>query len=127
MCLPKATQEDSGVLELVSTGVSRFTVRFSPPAGASAAQSATVAWLGNDLSSDVRRGENAGRKLRHGFIVLRSTTAGLARKGADFVATVDLALPDARDAKKLSVVAWVTREGGQMPLQAVGGWFRPSP
>lgn len=125
--LPKAAKEDAGVLELVSTGGSRFTVRFSPPAGASAVHSATVAWLGNDLSTDVRRGENAGRKLRHSFIVLRSSTAVLARKGADVVATVDLALPEARDSKKLSVAGWVTRDGGQVPLQAVGGWFQPSP
>ncbi len=125
--LPKAAKEDAGVLELMSTGGSRFTVRFSPPAGASAVHSATVAWLGNDLSSDVRRGENAGRKLRHSFIVLRSTTAVLARKGSDVVATVDLAPPEARDSKKLAVAAWVTRDGGQMPLQAVGGWLQPSP
>ena len=125
--LPKAAKEDAGVLELVATGGSRFTVRFSPSPVTSAVYSATVAWLGNDLSSDVRRGENAGRKLRHSFIVLRSTNAVLSRKGADAVATVELALPDARDSKKLSVAAWVVRDGGQAPLQAVGGWFQPSP
>ncbi len=125
--LPKPAKEDVGVLELVATGSSRFTVRFSPPAGTAAGHSATVAWLGNDLSSDVRRGENAGRKLRHSFIVLRSSTAALTKKGADAVATIDLALPDARDSKKLSVAAWVMGDRGQTPLQAVGGWFQPTP
>ena len=30
-----------------------------------------VALLGNDLESDVKRGENSGRKLRHDFVVLQ--------------------------------------------------------
>ena len=40
-----------------------------------------VALLGNDLESDVKRGENSGRKLRHDFVVLQLTKSEMTNQG----------------------------------------------
>jgi hypothetical protein len=40
-----------------------------------------VALLGNDLESDVKRGENSGRKLRHDFVVLQLANSEMMNQG----------------------------------------------
>ena len=115
---------EAGVLEAASPGTNQFTVTFTPPAGMAGDFDTTVAWLGGNLVSDVRRGENAGQKLRHNFVVLRSSTTPLKLAEGKATATVTLAHPEPRDSAKLSVAAWVTRRGEPAPLQAVGGWWK---
>lgn len=119
--LPKA---EAGLLEVTSPRTNQFAVTFTPPAGAVGDFDATVAWLGSELVSDVRRGENAGQKLRHNFVLLRSFSTPLKLDGGKAAATLTLAHPEPRDSAKLSVVAWVTRRGEPAPLQAVGGWWK---
>ena len=68
--LGKSAKADAGTFELKATGADQFTVTFTRPAGTEGDFTATLAWLGNGLVSEVRRGENVGRKLRHNFIVL---------------------------------------------------------
>lgn len=119
----KAAKSDAGVLELTQSAKESFTLRYTPPKTAVGTFDVTVAWLGNDLESDVRRGENAGRKLRHNFVVLRSASAPLQGTSGVLSATISLPLPSERDSKHLSVVAWVSARGQQAPVQSVGGWF----
>jgi hypothetical protein len=83
-----------------------------------------VAWLGSNLASDVRRGENAGRKLRHNFVVLRPVVAKLEKTGGDFAVTVSLPRPAERDSERLALAAWITHHGELAPIQAVGGWAK---
>jgi hypothetical protein len=75
----------------------------------------------------VRKGENAGRELRHEFVALRLETATLARgESADGGAwTANVSLPPRSDirATRRAIAAWVTAKGQLAPVQAVGGWI----
>lgn len=119
----KAARPDAGLLEVKGAATNRFVVTFAPSPAGTGQFDATVAWLGSNLVSDVKRGENAGRKLRHDFVVLRTVTGKLKPNGGDFGITVSLPLPDERDSERLALAAWVTRRQEQVPVQAVGGWW----
>ena len=78
--------------------------------------------LGFDLSSAVRRGENAGKALRHDFVVLGSSSVSLAASSDGYRGV--LAVPKASNtAQRYALAAWVSRGSDPTPLQAVGGWW----
>jgi len=80
-----------------------------------------VALLGNDLESDVKRGENSGRKLRHDFVVLGFANVDMMPEANRWTGSV--ALPkQSGDDKPRALAAWVTENG--KPIQATGGWLR---
>lgn len=94
-----------------------------PPAGSAQALEVHAALLGFGLDTEVRRGENAGRELRHDFVVLHHQRRSLAARGdGDFVATLPLAGGD-EAAERLGVAVWVSRADSPAPLQATGGWL----
>ena len=78
-----------------------------------------VALLGFGLSNRVSRGENAGRELRHDFVVLQQGS----QQSADGSWQLELpALHDTSDATR-GLAAWVSRPHNLQPLQATGGWL----
>ncbi|HEY4282933.1 MAG TPA: DUF1223 domain-containing protein [Chthoniobacterales bacterium] len=107
-----------------------------------------AALLGNDLESDVKRGENTGRKLHHDFVVLnlvtvnmvRQTEGGSAapqftRRGGgddktqaaaaahlkqDWIGSVNF--PKSGEEKPTALAVWITDNG--IPIQTTGGWLR---
>ena len=81
-----------------------------------------VALLGMNLESDVKRGENGGRKLRHDFVVLELVTAKLSADGNRYTASVPLA--DVTTAEPTALAAWVTTGDARPPIQAAGGWIK---
>jgi hypothetical protein len=84
----------------------------------------SVAMLGGGIVSNVRKGENAGRELRHEFVALRLETAPLVctEKGAW---TATLSLPARTDLAitRRALAAWVVVRGRSVPVQAAGGWI----
>lgn len=87
-----------------------------------------VARLVSDVASDVKRGENAGRKLRHDFTVVQLRSAKLSSREGKGLPHASLALPKdtLSGSGKPAVAVWVTR--GEPPgevLQATGGWLQP--
>jgi hypothetical protein len=104
--------------KLKSTG--ELTIHYeAPPHAASATWAAHIATLGMDIETDVRGGENGGRRLRHDFVVLFLTSQPLDSSGN----TVSLKLPPAENSGK-AIAIWVTRAGSSTPFQAAGGWLR---
>ncbi len=96
-------------------------------AGTAAAKSdfeVSIALLGGGIVTDVRRGENSGRTLRHEFVALRLETAALTA-GEAGARTATLTLPPRSDlnAPRRALAAWVTRRGSLVPVQAAGGWI----
>jgi hypothetical protein len=85
-----------------------------------------AALLGFDLSSDVKAGENRGRKLQHDFVLLATAKATSKRSGDSFQAELSLNPGAGILPKRLAVAAWVTGSGTLEPLQAVGGWLPPA-
>jgi hypothetical protein len=79
-----------------------------------------VALLGTNLESDVKRGENSGRKLRHDFVVLDLIQTEMTKESSHW--TGSIALPkQSGDQKPSAVAAWISEKG--VPIQATGGWF----
>lgn len=100
-------------------------VEFTPPAaGAKPGKlDVSVALLGGGIVSQVRKGENAGRELRHEFVALRLETVALVRDAAG-VWRAQVRLPPRAEipAARQALAAWVTAHGRLEPIQAVGGW-----
>lgn len=85
---------------------------------------ASVVLLGGGIEHPVRRGENAGKTLRHDFVALRWEKAAMTR-GEDGEWTATLVLEPRRDvaASRWALAVWVTQAGELTPLQATGGWI----
>ena len=78
-----------------------------------------VAILGLDLETDVKRGENRGRKLNQQFVALdHQTSTSSSGKWAIKMPSID---PD--QAHRFAIAIWVTKRGKSEPLQATGSWI----
>ena len=91
----------------------------NPPVGSLIVE---VAPLASGVTSDVRRGENAGRKLAHEFVALDLLPANLERHGQEWTAT--LALPSKPVAPVSALAVWVHAADDPTALQATGGWLK---
>jgi hypothetical protein len=115
--LPTPVEHAAGRLDIrVANGIARVT--FS---GNSEEKTIDVHLvpLAMNVSSEVRAGENRGRKLTHSFVALGLATAHLT--GSDGTFSCDLPL-NTSEATALAV--WVTPAGSLKPLQAAGGVIR---
>jgi hypothetical protein len=83
-----------------------------------------AALLGFDLVSEIKAGENQGRKLEHDFVVLKSAKATARKEGGSFLASLHLA-PETAVAKRQGIAIWVALPHHPEPLQSVGGWISP--
>jgi hypothetical protein len=119
--LPEPSSAKVGKLA-VTVGDGRVDVIFIPTAGASKPLQVEIALLGGNLESNVTRGENTGRKLRHDFTVLRYLSAPLRAANGRFTATVSVP-SKAGDVLPVAMAAWVTPGDAQPPIQATGGWL----
>ena len=82
-----------------------------------------VALLGNDLESNVKRGENTGRELHHDFVVLQLARSDMVASAGSW--TGSLSLPKKGGAEKPSALAaWVAAGEIDPPIQATGGWLQ---
>lgn len=99
----------------------RITAQFAPAEAKAAAWDVWLAPLRGDVESDVKAGENSGRKLRHEFTALRLEHRAMQGAGAGFSADFDAA--SLRGAQALAV--WVTEKASLAPVQATGGWLKP--
>lgn len=81
-----------------------------------------LAFLGGDLESEVKRGENSGRRLKHDFTVLHFVSATMRAEGSHFSAA--LPMPSKTSDAISAVAAWIIPGNAQPPIQATGGWLR---
>ncbi len=87
---------------------------------------ASVAILGFNLSTQVIRGENRGRNLRHDFVVLSLQEQPLARHDGRLTGSVQLSERKI-ESERMAIAAWVSQAPTLAPLQAVGGWLTSIP
>lgn len=121
--LPRASNKPAGRLAASSDDGKRWLLCFEPVAEHSSTFDFHAALLGFDLNSDVKTGENRGRKLQHDFVVLTLAKATSKRNGESFQAELSL-IPASRTLpKRLGVAVWVAQHKDLQPLQAVGGWL----
>ncbi|MCW8944819.1 MAG: DUF1223 domain-containing protein [Sedimenticola sp.] len=81
-----------------------------------------VAVLAFGINTEVEAGENRGRQLAHEFVVVGLNESS----SADLKWQVMLPEVQSVGAKRHAVVAWVSQDDSQRPLQAVGGWVSDS-
>ena len=107
----------AGVIDARLESSGAVSINFTP-SGTFENGAAHLVQLGFGLVSDVRRGENAGRALRHDFVALSHTSAKLTRAENHWTARMES--PKTSD-RPGAVVVWV--ESGGRPVQAAGGWL----
>jgi len=100
----------------------RVDIVFTPVGAVPKPAGVQVALLGGGLASDVRSGENSGRRLAHDFVVLHLATAAPASEGNRLTATI--VLPEKPIAPPNALAAWITNGDGQTPVQVTGGWLK---
>lgn len=121
--LPRGSNQPAGVLTASSDDGKQWLLRFAPAGPTSSAFDFHIALLGFDLNSDVKAGENRGRKLQHDFVALTLAAADSKKTGDSFQAELTLNPPSYLPTKRLAVAVWITRHGDLQPLQAIGGWL----
>jgi len=122
--MPPATigERNAGSLR-IKVATDELTISFKPiPTLDADTLSVNVALLGFGLTSDVRAGENAGRKLNHDFVVLEHELIRMRFDEGLFHATARRPREMA-DAERYALAFWVSKENEQAPLQAAGGWL----
>ncbi len=123
----KLSTAKAGLLTVSSSDKNHWRVNFAPLNAGAASYEAYAARLASGLNSDVRAGENRGRRLNHAFVVMALVKASLVRSGG--VVQGDFILPRQPDTagRSLALAVWITPTGRLEPLQATGGWLsRPA-
>jgi hypothetical protein len=111
-----------GVLRVSLGDGGKLSATFVPATTQPGALALNVALLGNDLESDVKRGENTGRKLRHDFVVLDLIKIDMVNESNRWTGSVALPMRTAND-KPSALAAWITENS--TPIQATGAWLKP--
>jgi hypothetical protein len=115
---PGGQRTDVGNLEALVEG-DRVDVRFTPVAR-SKEYVVYVVPLAMQASSDVRAGENRGRRLNHDFVALSLASTTMESRDSVFRAALPVSLNGAQ-----AIAVWVTLDHSLVPIQAVGGKLEP--
>ena len=115
------TSTKVGVLHISLGDDGKLSATFVSETTQPRALALNVALLGNDLESDVKRGENSGRKLHHDFVVLDLMRVDMANESSRWTGSIALPMRSDND-KPTALSAWITENG--TPIQATGGWLR---
>lgn len=119
---PAAARELPGILRVAMANGVAVTAQFEPANDAARPLELHVARLGFGLFTQVKAGENRGRKLQHDFVVLALASAKMdAGRASLSLAQSDAPLPPNG---RTALVAWITTAGELEPLQATGGWIQ---
>ncbi|HRK60939.1 MAG TPA: DUF1223 domain-containing protein [Candidatus Omnitrophota bacterium] len=110
-----------GVLRVDQQGPGRYRVLFDPKDKKEKKYDAHIALLGFNIESTPAKGENAGKPLKHDFVVLQYDKVpmdGFLQP----TAAMNLNTRDSR-APRLGLAAWVTMSDSPVPVQATGGYL----
>jgi hypothetical protein len=115
--LPGPSDRPAGKLE-VKIKNQTATITFSENSGGQELEAHLVP-MAMDVSSEVRAGENRGRKLAHSFVALDLISKKLVSKNGALAIEVPFDYAAAG-----AVAVWVTPVGSVKPVQAAGGFLR---
>lgn len=120
--VPKSSSLNAGIIQVSSADTNNWAVRFTPMPGGPTNYQAHVVWLVSGVKSDVKAGENAGRTLKHDFVVLSHTEAAMKFQPDGAESSLNLPMPTAVGPGRLAVAVWITEPRRLEPIQATGGW-----
>ncbi|MEO6035689.1 MAG: DUF1223 domain-containing protein [Verrucomicrobiota bacterium] len=122
--LPRGSGRIVGQVIARSTNGTQWTLRFDPSdPGASSLFDFHAALLGFNLKSDVKAGENRGRKLEHDFVVLALAEVAAAKGAASYEGVLTLKSALTVVPKRAAVAVWITPRNRLEPIQSLGGWL----
>lgn len=78
-----------------------------------------LALLGFDIKTQIKAGENGGRRLDQEFVVLGFDSY----RSSDGQWQAKIPSPGGHQAGRYALVAWVSPTNNQRPIQATGGWL----
>ena len=122
--LPHVQSEKVGTLRVTLSNDNKVNGTFVSEGPKPRSLKLEVALLGNNLESDVKRGENSGRKLHHNFVVLHLAKIDMVNEGNQWTGTVSLSTKVETD-KPTALAAWIKSAETAPPIQATGGWLKP--
>jgi len=121
--LPEPETMKTGVLKLNQKSNLEFEIQFNPSLRGFEGGTAHAVLIGFDLSSDVLRGENRGKNLKHQFVVLDYKNSDLKESDKTFTTSIHLK-KSTRESSQYGVAAWITKKDKISPLQSVGGFLK---
>jgi hypothetical protein len=122
---PQADGEKVGVLTVTSTDAVHWQASYMPEKANSAPCEINAALLAGGIVSEVKAGENKGRRLNHDFVVVNFAQFGMAASDGVAKGKFILDAPRYNSEKTLALAVWITQPGELVPLQATGGWLTP--
>jgi hypothetical protein len=122
---PRVDGGKVGVLPVTSTSTNHWRVSFAPAKPVDARCEIHAALLAGGISSEVKAGENRGRRLNHDFVVVSLVEIGMAASDGVAKGKFILDAPHYHTGKTLALAVLVTQPGELLPLQATGGWLVP--
>jgi hypothetical protein len=124
---PRSSETKPGVLKVASTEKDRWQVTFQPTDTGGAKYEVHGAMLSGGLISDVKAGENGGRRLIHDFAVLNFVTVPMIPNGGTLQGQFVLPQRPGFSGSSVAIAVWITRAETLESVQATGGWIvRPS-
>jgi hypothetical protein len=115
--LPDPGERPAGALEVkIESQTAKIT--FSENSGAKEIEVHLVP-MAMDVNSEVRAGENRGRKLTHSFVALDLVSRKLNGNNGEFTGELPFDYPAAK-----AVAVWVTVAGSVKPVQVAGGYLK---
>jgi hypothetical protein len=121
--LPQSPRATVGVITAVSNDKAHWQITFTPARSSPDEYEVHAALLVSGLVSDVKAGENRGRRLNHDFVTVALVSGQLVQKGNSLESEIRFGLPS-RSENELALAVWVAKAGRLEPLQATGGWLR---
>jgi hypothetical protein len=79
--------------------------------------------LASGVASDVKAGENRGRKLNHDFAAASFVTVPMRRVNRIWQGQFALSRPSNFPTNNAAIAVWVTERENLQAVQAVGGWI----
>ncbi|HWC58470.1 MAG TPA: DUF1223 domain-containing protein [Verrucomicrobiae bacterium] len=122
---PKKSNAKTGTLTVSSSETDRWQVTFEPAPGREGSFEIHTVLLVNDVSSDVKAGENRGRHLNHDFAVKDFITVPLKHSGDVYQGRFVLR-QSTGEATNNAIAVWITPKDSLEVVQATGGWIVPS-
>jgi hypothetical protein len=121
---PATEVEPAGVLTVASADTNLWLVSFVSEQRTDTRYVIHAALLAGGIVSEVKAGENSGRRLDHDFVAVNLIQIGMATSNGAASGKFILNLAGHQTEPTLALAVWITRVDELNPLQATGGWLR---
>jgi hypothetical protein len=118
-----SASDGGGILKLTSSDLRHWNAEFSPSKPSENGYELSAALLVSGLNSEVKAGENRGRRLAHDFVVLEVVQGAMPVKDGSGRTEFSFQLPSKHGEGQMALAAWVTARESLQPIQATGGWL----